>query len=116
MHDQFGETSEVFDQHDPQCDCNRPKLANRQRLYLLIGTHEMTQHLAVEVAVCVCHERPGHTEHPGVSFERAVSQLWQLPVIAKRQIGADSTNLPLDEVVIVDQPLSRRRYGVAFID
>ncbi len=114
--DQFGEASEVFDQHDPERDGDRPEFADRQRLHLLIGAHEAAQHLGIEVAVGVGDEGPGHAEHPRVSDERPVHQLRQLPIVAGRQRGADFANLALDEVVVVDQPFGRRCDGAAFID
>ena len=36
VHDQFAETFEVFDQHDPERGGNRPEFADRQRLHLLV--------------------------------------------------------------------------------
>ena len=72
VHDQFGEAPEVFDQHDPERDGDRPEFADRQRLHLLVGAHEAAQQLGIEVAIGVCDEGPGHAEHPRVSLERAV--------------------------------------------
>ena len=108
--------SEVFDQHDPQRDGDRPQFADRQRLHLLVGAHEPAQQLGIEVAVGVCDEGPRHAEHPRISRERTVDQLRQLPIVARRQCRADLADLPLDEVVIIDQPLSRRRNSAACIE
>ena len=116
VHDQFGDASEVFDQHDPERDRDRPEFADRQRLHFLIGAHEAAQHIGIEVAVGVGDEGPGEAEHPRISGERAVGQLRQLPIIAGRQSGADFANLPFDEIIVVDQPFSRRRDGAALID
>ena len=116
VHDQFGETSEVFDQHDPERDRDRPELADRQRLHLLVGAHEAAQHFGIEVAVSVGDEGPGQAEHPRISGERPVGQLRQLPIVAGRQRGADFANLPFDEIIVVDQPFSRWRDGAALID
>ena len=67
--DQLGHTPEVFDQHDPERDGNRPKFADRQRLHVLIGAHEAAKHVGVEVAVGMCDEGPGYAEHPRISCE-----------------------------------------------
>ena len=100
--DQLGHTPEVFDQHDPERNGNCPELADGQRLHLLVGVHEAAQHVGVEMAVGVCNESPGHTEHPRVSCEWTSEQLRQLPVVAGWQCGADFSNFPLDEVVVID--------------
>ena len=88
---------------------DRPELADRQRLHVLVGAHEAAQHLGVEVAVGVGDEGPGEAEHARIAGERTVGQLRQLPIVAGRQIGADFANLPFDEVIVVDQPLGGRR-------
>ena len=116
VHDLLGEAPEIFDQHDPERDRDRPEFADRQRLHLLVGAHEAAQHLGVEVAVGVGDEGPGQAEHPRISRERPVGELRQLPIIAGRQGGADFANLPFDEVVVVDQPFGRRRDGAALVD
>ncbi len=115
-HHLFGEACEVLDQHDPERDRDRPEFAGRQWLHLLVGVHEAAKHLAIEVAVGVGDERPDHTEHARISRERPVGQFRQLPIIAGRQSGADSANLPFDKVIVVDQPCSRWRDGTALID
>ncbi len=114
--DQFGEASEVFDQHDPERDGNRPEFADRQWLHLLVGAHEAAQQLGIKVAVGVCDECPRHAEHPWVSLEWTIDQLRQLPIVARRQCRADLADLPLYEVVVIDQPFSRWRNSAAFID
>ena len=108
VHDPLGEPPEVLDEHDPQGDGHRPEFADRQRLDLLVGPHVAAQHLGIEAAIGVGDEGPGHAEHARISRERPVSKLGQLAVIARRQIGADFADLPLDEMVVVDQPFGRR--------
>ena len=82
VHDPLRQPPEVLDQHDPQRDGDRPELADRQRLDLLVGAHVAAQHLGIEAAVGVGDESPGDTEHPRISGERSVRELGQLPVIA----------------------------------
>ncbi|MGD1037619.1 MAG: hypothetical protein ABR878_10565, partial [Roseiarcus sp.] len=61
-------------------------------------------------------EGPGHAEDAGIAGEGTQSELGKLAVIAKRQVRAKLTNLLLDEMIIVDEPFRRRRYGAALVD
>ena len=108
VHDPLGDPPEVFDQHDPQRDGYGPKLADGQRLDLLIGAQVAAQDLGVEEAVGMGHERPGRAEHARVSHERSAGELGQLPIVARGQIGPDFADLFLDHMEVVDQPLGRR--------
>ena len=116
MRDPFGDAPEVFDQHDPEGDGDRPEFADRQRLHFLIGAYEAAQHISVEMAIGVGDKSPGEAEHAGISCERAICQLRQLPIIAWRQSGADFADLPFDQIVIVDQPFGSRGNRAALID
>jgi hypothetical protein len=100
--------SKILHEHDPQRDRDRPQLADRQRLNALVGAQESAQHLGIEAAVRVSDKGPGHAEDPRIAGERSGGQLRQLPIIAGRQIVANFADLPLDEVVIVEQPLGGR--------
>ena len=75
VHDLLGDTPKILDQHDPQGDRNRPQLADRQELHLLVGPHVALQHLCVEAAVGMRDEGPGHAEHPWVPSERPGGEL-----------------------------------------
>ena len=116
LDDLLGKASEVFDHHDPQRDCDRPEFADRQGLYLLISAQEAAQHVGIEMAVGVGDEGPGQSEHPWISRERPVDQLRQLPIIPRRQGGADLADLPLDDIVVVNQPFGGGRDGAALVD
>ena len=112
-HDRFGKTPEVLDQHNPQGNRQRPELTDRQRLHLLVGTDVAAQHLRIEAAVGMSDERPSHAQHSRISGERPVGELRQLPVIAGRQIGTDVVDLPLNEIIVVEQPFPCRGDGAA---
>ncbi len=116
VHDQVGEAPEIFDQHDPERDADRPEFADRQRLHVLVSAHETAQHFGIVVAVGVRDEGPGQAEHTRIAGERSIRELGQLPIVTGRQRGADFTNLPLDEVIIIDQPIGCRCQRAAFID
>ena len=107
---------EIIDQHDPKRDRHRPKLADRERLHLLIGPDIADQHLGVETTVGMSDEGPGDAEDARVADERTRGELGKLPVIARRQVGAKLANLLLDEMIVVDEPFGRRRYRPPFID
>ena len=116
MHDPLRQPPEILDQHDPQCDRHRPEFADRQRLDLLVGPHVANQHFGIEAAVGVGDEGPGHAEHARISRERSLGELGQLPVIARRQVGANVADLPLDEMIVVDQPFGRRGDRAPLVD
>jgi hypothetical protein len=48
--------------------------------------------------------------------ERPLGEIRQLPVKSGRQIQADLANLLFDEVVVVDEPLRRRRNRTPLVD
>ncbi len=116
LRDLLREASEILDQHDPQRDRHRPKLANGERLHLLIGPDVADQHLGVETAVRVGDEGPGHPEDAGITGEGTRGELGKLAVVAGRQVRAKLTNLLLDEMIIVDEPFRRRSYGTPLVD
>ena len=110
------EASEILDQHDPQRDRHRPEFADGERLHLLIGPDIADQHLGVEAAVGMGDEGPGHAEDAGIAGEGTRGELGKLAVIAGRQVRAKLPNLLLDEMIIVDEPFRRRRYGATLVD
>jgi hypothetical protein len=111
----FGEPAEVLDQHDAQGGGKRPQLADGQRLHLLVSPDIAAEYFWIETAIRVGDEGPGHAENARIEGERAVGQLGQLPVIAGRQIRADVVDLPLDQVVVVQQPQAGRRDCAALV-
>ncbi len=107
--DPRGGPAQVFHQHDPQRDRDCPKLPDGQRLDTLIGAHEAVQHLDIEAAVGMRDESPGDAEDPRIARERPGGQLGQLVIEFRRQVAADLPDLRFNDVIIVDQPLRRRR-------
>ncbi len=72
-HDACRGTAEVFNEYDPQRDCNRPQLADGQWLNALIGAHETPQCFRIESAVGVRDECPGHAEYAWIAIQRSIS-------------------------------------------
>ena len=115
-HDLLGEAAEVLDEEDAEADRDRPELADRQRLDLLVGAHHAPQALRVETAVGVGDVRPGDTEDPRVAREMALRQLGQLAVVARGQVVADLAELLVDDGEVVDQPFGGRRDRAFVLD
>ena len=74
--DAFRQPAQVFNQHNPQRDRNRPQLANRQWLNFLIGAHIIEQALAIKIAVRMRDIGPGQPENPWIPGKRTRSELW----------------------------------------
>ncbi len=68
------------------------------------------------MAVGVRDEGSGQAEHARIAGERPIGELGQLPIVARRQRGADFTNLPFNEVIIIDQPVGCRCERPALVD
>ena len=109
--DAVGDAPEVFNQNKAECDCGRPKFADRKILHFLVGSQEAAPQIDVETAVSVRHERPRYFEHSRVTREGPLSKFGQLPIIAGRQICANFTDLTFHLVEIVDQPFRCRGDG-----
>src|SRR5271165_4562649 len=107
---------QILNQDDLQRYRDRPKLADREGLNVLIRVDVGNQDVGIKTAVGVRDERPRHAEHAGVASERTRDELWELAIVARRQIGADLTDLPFHQMKIVDQPLSRRRDLAPIVD
>ena len=110
------EASEILDQNDPQRDRYGPEFPDGERLHLLIGSDEANQHLGVEAAIGMGDEGPGDAEHPGIAREWPSGELGELAIVARRQIRMNLMDLLFHEVIIVDQPFRRGRYGATVID
>ena len=61
-------------------------------------------------------ERPDHAENSRITSEWPDRELRQLPVVAGRQIGANLADLPLDKMVVIDQPIRRWRDDAPLVD
>ena len=110
------EPPQIFDQDDLQRYRYGPKFADREGLNFLIRVDVGNQDFGIKAAVGVRDERPRHAEDAGITRERTGDEFWELAIIARRQIGADLTDLPFHQMKIVDQPLSRRRDLAPIVD
>ena len=115
-HDLFRDTAQVVDEEDPEADRDRPQLTHRQRLHLLVGAHHAPQALRLKAAVGMGDVGPGETQDPRVAREVALGQLGELAVVVRGQVVADLSELLVDDVEVVDQPLGSRRDRTFFLD
>ena len=86
-------------------DC--PELADRQRRDPLEGLNEEIDVLEVDPALGVRDQRDRELVHPRIARERTLRQLGQLLVIALRQTLPHLADVLLDDVIVVEEPLSR---------
>src|SRR6185437_15407907 len=101
-YDARGGAAQVFHQHYPQRDSDRPQLADGERLNALIGAHETTQRLGIEAAIGVGNKRPSHPEHARIPLQGPAVQLGQASIEARRQILPDLADLLLNQVVVIE--------------
>ncbi len=114
--DLLGQASQVLDEQDAQSDGDGPQLAEGQRLHPLVRGDQTTEAVGVEAAVGVGDVGPRQAEDARIALERAVRELGELPVVARRQVIPDLAELLLDDVEVVDQPLRRRGDGPFVLD
>ena len=114
--DRLGETPQVLREHQAQRDGERPQLADRERLDVLIGRDEASQRLDVDPAVRVLDVGPGDAVDPRSARESAVQELGELAVEARRQVVANLPQLLVDDVVVVREPLGGGRDRPALAD
>ena len=115
-HDLLREAAEVVDEEDPQADRDRPELADRQRLHLLIGHHHAPQALRVEPAVRVGDIRPGEAHDAGEACKMALRELRELVVVVSGQVVADLAELLVDDREVVDEPFGGGGDGAFVLD
>ncbi len=107
-YDALGGTAQILNEYDPEGDGNRPELSDGKRLDRLIGTHKPTQRLEFKSAVGMSDECPCYPEDTRVALERSFRKLWELPIVASWEIVMDFTDLLIDDMEVINQPLRRR--------
>ena len=108
-YDPFREAAKVLHEHDAQRDRHGPQLADRERRHVLVGAHEATECVRVEAAVGERDVGPGHAVDAREAGELGLGQLRQRAVVAGREVLADLTDLLVDDVEVVDEPLGGGR-------
>ena len=105
------EPAEVLHQGQAQHDGDRPQLADRQRRDVLIGVRKPPQQLLIEASGRVRDEIARQDVHPRIPPPAAGRQRGQLFVVLARQVAPDLQHLRAHHVVVVAEPLLRRRLG-----
>ena len=107
------DAAQVLDQHEAQQRWQRPQLADLQRHHRLEAFHDRLEAAQRHRAVGMRDIDPGNRQR--ARHRRASGQLHrrQLAVEAARQVALDLEARLLDEIVVVEQPLRRRRHHVA---
>ena len=103
------QAAQVLDEGELEHARPGPQLADRERRDRLVAVEEAEELLPVEAAVAVADELHGQGVDARVSGELAGGELGQLAVVAARQVLAHVADLGSDQVVVVEQPLRRRR-------
>jgi hypothetical protein len=116
MYNAFRYAPEILHEHHPQGDRNRPEFADRQWLYALIRADETMKHFRIEPAVGVRNKRPSQAIDAGIALQVTLGQLRQFSIVAGWQVIVDLAQLFIDDVIIVDQPLCRRRNRALLMD
>ena len=106
---QVSQAAEILHQHQLERDGQSPELADRQPGHLLIGGNKAPEAIFLVQAVTVRDISPGDPEHARQAGQRSLRQFRQLPVEIRRQIITNLAYLLFDDVIVIDQPLGRRR-------
>ena len=107
------EAPEVLDEGELQHARPGPQLAEGERGDRLEGVEVAHDLGAVEAAVAVADQLHGQRVHAGGAGAIARGERRQLAVVAAREVLADVPDLGGDEVVVVEEPLPRRRHELA---
>ena len=103
--DAVGQPPQLFDQGQAQHDRYRPDFPDRERRDGLIGGDEIDERFQIETSGRVRDQFTGDEINAWIAGKRAIRQLRKLDVILARQVLTDLTNLILDDVVVVAQPV-----------
>src|SRR6266536_240633 len=114
--DSLCQPAQVLDQDEPQRDGDRPELAHRQRLRSLVCRDEPPQRVRFEPAVSMRDEVRGQSIDAWIAGERTGVELGKLPVVPRRKVLPDLTEVFFDDVEVVDEPFRRGRDRALFPD
>ncbi len=101
------DAAQVLDQGQAQHDRNRPQLAERERLDLLVGAHEAADGVLVDAAVAVRDRVQCDVVDARQSSRCATLQTWQFPAVAFGEMQARGADLVVNQVQVVEQPFAR---------
>ena len=100
------EASEVLDQRDAEHDRDRPHFADRQRRDLLVAADKPQQVLLVDAGVGVRDDIEQCLVDAREAVPFAADQPRKLEAVVGREVLVDQQDLLLDQVEVVEQPLT----------
>src|SRR5207244_3617634 len=101
-------STNVFDEAEAKHRRDRPQLAHSQRHYRLIFANEKRDVVEIEVTFGVSNQLDGDFVGARISGESSCRELGQLFVVALGKARPDLSDVLLDDVEIVEQPVPRR--------
>lgn len=105
--------AQIFDQHEAQQRRQRPEFADLQRLDRLKTLDDGLEHRRRNGTVRMCDIGPGQRQRARHAAAVRQFQGRQLAIEAARQVALDLENGLFDQVIVVEQPLCRRRDRLA---
>ncbi|MNS70210.1 hypothetical protein D3C72_1035510 [compost metagenome] len=99
-----GHAAQVLDQRQPHHDGNGPQLAQLQRRYRLVGSHEGGYAHGINARVAVRDHLQRNVVHPGQALGRTAGQFRQAAAVALGQMALGQADLLFDQVEVVQQP------------
>ena len=100
------DTTQVFDQREPQHDRNRPQLAERERRDRLIRRDETAEAFSIHAAVAVRDRLQRDVVDARETRRWPIAESRQLAAVVFRQMPLGGTNLFFDQVIVVEQPFA----------
>ena len=74
----------------------------------MIRSNEPAQCICIQATVRVRDQSQGNGVNPRIVFEFALSEFWELVVVALWKIFANLSQLLFDDVKVIDEPLGGR--------
>jgi hypothetical protein len=106
--DFFRESTQVFDEGQPQDTRPRPQLADSQWRNRLIAVHEADELGAVEAAIAVPDELESHRVHSRVPRPLPLRKPRKLSIVRLRKVLAHGADFCRHQIEVIEQPLGRR--------
>ena len=110
--DAHRDATQVLDQREAQHYGQGPQLAEREHAHRLVRGHEALEAVAIEPPITVRDGLERDVIHTRQAAGRPLGQARELLTITPRQMASGGTDLFLDEVQVVEQPLRRRSDAV----
>ena len=108
------DSAQALDERQPKHDRDGPQLSEAQRRDRLIRGDEGAQAVDVDAALGVRDQLEDDIVDPGHPAGARVGEPGQLAVVSPRQVPSRRSDLLLDDVIVVDEPLRGRSDAGSF--